>query len=142
MNQHSARNFWREFGINQVMKWLLIMVLLAGLAAGCVTKSKARADARAEAQRAYLAGKNDALKEQLARQQASVTVVGPVQNATVPWVSGLTLAQAIATANYLSPSEPTQITLTRQGEDGVIDPHVLFNGVPIPLEPGDVITLK
>jgi hypothetical protein len=65
-----------------------------------------------------------------------------VQNSTVPWVAGLTLAQAIATANYLGADEPTQIILTRQGEDGVTDPQTLLNGAQIPLEPGDMITLK
>jgi len=124
------------------MKVVIFILILAGLAAGCTTKSAARAEARAAAQRAYLAGQNDALQKQLAEQQSNITVVGPVQNGTVPWVAGLTLAQAIATANYLSPDEPTQIILTRQGEDGAIDPQVLFNGVQIPLEPGDVITLK
>jgi len=117
-------------------------LILAGLTAGCTTKSQARAEAQAAAQRAYLAGQNDALQKQLALQQNFVTVLGPVQNSTVPWVAGLTLAQAIATANYLSADEPTQIILTRQGEDATIDPQVLLNGVPIPLEAGDVITLK
>jgi DMSO/TMAO reductase YedYZ molybdopterin-dependent catalytic subunit len=124
------------------MKVVILILMLAGLVAGCTTKSAARAQAQAAAQRAYLAGQNDTLKQQLARQGTTITVVGPVQNGTVPWVAGLNLAQAIATANYLSASEPTQITLTRQGEDATIDPQVLFNGVPIPLEPGDVITLK
>ena len=124
------------------MNVVILILILAGLAAGCTTKSSARAEAQAAAQRAYLAGQNDALQKQLALQQNLVTVLGPVQNSTVPWVAGLTLAQAIATANYLSPDEPTQIILTRQGEDATIDPSVLLNGVPIPLESGDVITLK
>ncbi len=124
------------------MKPFILILILAGLAAGCTTRSEARAEAQAAAQRAYQAGQSDALKQQLAQQQTIVTVLGPVQNSTVPWVVGLTLAQAIATANYLSPNEPTQITLTRQGEDGNIDPAVLLNGVKIPLEAGDIITLK
>lgn len=124
------------------MKLVVLILVLAGLATGCVTKAKARAEARAEAQKAYLAGQNDALQRQLAQQQSAVTVNGPVQNSVVPWVAGLTLSQAIATANYLSPTEPTQIILTRQGEDAAIDPQSLINGVQIPVEPGDVITLK
>jgi len=124
------------------MNIVILILILAGLTAGCTTKSQARAEAQAAAQRAYLAGQNDALQKQLALQQNFVTVLGPVQNSTVPWVAGMTLAQAIATANYLSADEPTQIILTRQGEDATIDPQVLLNGVPIPLEAGDVITLK
>jgi len=124
------------------MKMFVLMLILAGLVAGCTTQSKARAQARAEGQKAYLQGQSDAQKQLMAQQQNSVTVLGPVQNNTVPWVAGLTLTQAIVTATYLGPNDPTQITLTRQREDAVIDPHVLFNGVQIPLEPGDVITLK
>ena len=124
------------------MNVIILILIVAGLAAGCTTKSSARAEAQAAAQRAYLAGQNDALQKQLALQQNLVTVLGPVQNSTVPWVAGLTLAQAIATANYLSADEPAQITLTRQGEDATVDPQTLLNGVPIPLEAGDVITLK
>ena len=124
------------------MNIVILILILAGLTAGCTTKSQARAEAQAAAQRAYLAGQNDALQKQLALQQNFVTVLGPVQNSTVPWVAGMTLAQAIATANYLSADQPTQIILTRQGEDATIDPQMLLNGVPIPLESGDVITLK
>ena len=69
-------------------------------------------------------------------------MIGPVRNTTVPWVEGLTLAQAIATANYLDSHEPGVIILTRQGESAQLDPKVLLNGVQVPLEPGDVIELR
>jgi hypothetical protein len=142
MTADPPRNFLGGNGFNSEVKIVFLILMLAGLAAGCTTKSAARAEAQAAAQRAYLAGQNDALQKQLAAQQNLVTVLGPVQNSIVPWVAGLTLAQAIATANYLSADEPTQIILTRQGEDATIDPQALLNGVPIPLEAGDVITLK
>ena len=116
---------------------ILTAALAGGLFLGCTSKRAAQERAQA----AYLAGQNAALMRQQ-DQISGVTVLGPVQNSHIPWVVGLTLAQAIATANYLSPDEPTQITLTRQGEDATIDPKVLLNGVPIPLESGDVITLK
>lgn len=124
------------------MQRFICWLLLTTLATGCVSKTKARNEARAEAQRAYLAGQNDALKQQMAQQQAAVTVNGAVQNSRVPWVVGMTVTQAIATANYLGVNAPQQIILTRAGEDGVIDPQTLVNGVQIPVEPGDVITLK
>jgi hypothetical protein len=100
------------------------------------------------AQNAFLAGQNQALREQLAQQPApvsqtpSVSIIGPVQNSTVPWVTGLTLAQAVATANYLDSKEPTQIVITRQGESATLDARVLFNGPDVPLESGDVVELK
>ena len=109
----------------------------AALLAGCTTKS----GAQARAQQAYLAGQNAALRQQQAAQFSGVTIVGPVQNPQVPWVAGLTLAQAIATANYLDSHEPGQIIITRQGESAKLDAKVLLNGAVVPLEPGDVIEI-
>jgi len=110
----------------------------AALLAGCLTKS----GAQTKEQQAYLAGQNAALQQQQASQFSGVTVVGPVQNPRVPWVAGLTLAQAVATANYLDSQAPGQIIITRQGESAKLDPDVLLNGVQVPLEPGDVIELQ
>ncbi|HTA95838.1 MAG TPA: hypothetical protein VK769_06910, partial [Verrucomicrobiae bacterium] len=75
-------------------------------------------------------------------QIPGVTVIGPVQTSQVPWVAGLTLAQAIATANYLDPHEPKQIVITRNGESARVDPNVLLNGTDVPLEAGDVVELR
>jgi protein involved in polysaccharide export with SLBB domain len=111
---------------------------MAALLSGCTTKTVARANA----QQAYLAGQNAALRQQQASQSPGVTVVGPVQNPQVPWVAGLTLAQAIATANYLDSHEPVEIIITRQGESAKLDPKLLLNGAEVPLEPGDVIEIR
>jgi len=110
----------------------------AALFSGCTTKS----GAQAKAQQAYLAGQNAALRQQQAAQFSGVTIVGPVQNPQVPWVAGLTLAQAVATANYLDSQEPKQVIITRQGESATLNADVLVNGVAVPLEPGDVIELR
>src|ERR1035437_4406023 len=107
------------------------------VAGGCTTKSRARM----ESQTAFLAGQNAALRQQAA-QTPGVTMVGPVQNPQVPWVAGLTLAQAVATANYIGAHEPKSIIITRQGESAALDAKVLFNGTDIPLEIGDVIELR
>ena len=122
-------------------KFIFVLALslpVAALISGCSTNSVAQA----KEQQAYLAGQNAALRQQQAAQFSGVTVVGPVQNPQVPWVAGLTLAQAIATANYLDSREPGQIIITRQGESAKLDPNVLLNGVAVPLEPGDVIELR
>ena len=116
------------------MKFFTIILLLALTAAGCTTRSDADAKTRA----AFLAGQNAALQQQI----PSVTIIGPVQNPQVPWVAGLTLAQAIATANYLDSHEPKQIIITRDGETATLDPKVLLNGAVVPLEAGDVIELR
>ncbi len=118
------------------MKLVIIITILAGLTAGCTTQSKARAEAR----NAYLAGQNAALQRTL--QTTGVTVIGPVQNTHVPYVAGLTLAQALATAYYTGPGTPSQIVLTRNGEDATLDPNDLDRAAQFMLAPGDVITLK
>jgi hypothetical protein len=97
--------------------------------------------ARAQAQAAFLAGQNAALRQQHRRSRAS-TIIGPVQNPQVPWVAGLTLAQAIATANYLDSRAPKEIIITRNGESATLDPRVLLNGAVVPLEAGDVVELR
>ncbi|MGO8681278.1 MAG: hypothetical protein ACLPYZ_12025 [Limisphaerales bacterium] len=112
-------------------------LLMATSFCGCVTRSQANAQVQA----AYLAGQQDALAKMAADQRTSVYIVGPVQKSEVPWVEGLTLAQAIATANYTSIHNPKEITITRQGEQASINPKDLLNGHVVPLEPGDTITI-
>jgi hypothetical protein len=119
------------------MMRLVFILMLVMAVAGCVSKSRIRL----ESQNAYLAGQNEALRQ----QQPPVTgvmVLGAVQNSAVPWVEGLTLAQAIATANYVGLHDPKQIILTRQGESAVLDPKVLLNGAVVPLEAGDVVEIR
>jgi hypothetical protein len=113
-------------------------LLIATSFCGCVTRSQARAQAQA----AYLAGQQDAFAKMAADQRTSVFIVGPVQKSEVPWVEGLTLAQAIATANYTSIHNPKEITITRQGEQAGINPKDLLNGHVVPLQPGDTITIR
>ncbi len=116
-----------------------IFLSSAVLFCGCVSKSKAQAQTQA----AYLAGQNAALRQQQQQAQApGVTVIGPVQNPDVPWVEGLTLAQAIATAKYLGQHDPKEIIITRQGENAILAPKMLLIGADVPLEPGDTITIN
>jgi hypothetical protein len=120
------------------MKLCLVILIFAVTAAGCTSRSKARAQTQA----AFLAGQNAALQQQQASQFSGVTIIGPVQNPQVPWVTGLTLAQAIATANYLDSREPKQIIITRAGESATLEPNVLLSGAVVPLEEGDVVELR
>ena len=113
---------------------ILVVVLAVG---GCATKSRPTA-----AQVSFLAGQNMILQRQLDAQFHGVTVIGAVQNQQVPWVAGLTLAQAVATANYIGQDEPKQIVITHQGESATLDANVLFGGTDIPVEPGDTIELR
>ncbi|HEY4415549.1 MAG TPA: hypothetical protein VGO57_07645 [Verrucomicrobiae bacterium] len=115
---------------------LILSLILAG---GCTTKS----EARLQAQNAYLAGQNTVLQQhQVTPASTTVTIIGPVQNPQVPWVAGLTLVQALATANYQDQRDPKQIIITRDGESATLDANVLFNGTVVPLEAGDVVELR
>ncbi len=123
------------------MKILPVLLCLALAATGCASSSQARLRER----NAYLAGQNEILKQQQAQtaaQTPGVTVVGPVQHPQVPWIAGLTLVQAVTTANYIGPDEPKQIIITRHGESATMDAAVLLNGTDVPLEMGDVIELR
>lgn len=122
------------------MRFVLLLMILALAATGCTTRAQARAQAREQAHDAYLAGQNQVLQQAL--QGEGVTVLGPVQNSQVPWVAGLTLTQAIATANYQDPNPPKEIILTRDGESATLDPSILLNGAVVPLEPGDTVELR
>lgn len=124
--------------LNKLMKFSVFIFLFAFVAGGCASKSKIMMR-QAQEQAAFLAGQNAVLRQQ---QTPSVTVIGPVQNQQVPWIAGLTLVQAIATANYLDSREPEQIIITRDGESATIDPNVLLNGANVPLEAGDVVELR
>ena len=115
---------------------LALVISTTALFIGCVSQSKAKANA----QDAFLAGQNAALQQ--APQFPTVTVLGPVQNHSVPWVAGLTLVQAVATANYLDSHEPKHIIITRQGESATLNGDILLNGAVVPLEAGDVVDFR
>ena len=122
----------------QIFSWVLAGSIVAAIfTTGCTTKSAAQLKAR----NAFLAGQNEALRQSAAAQFNGVTVLGAVQRSQVSWVVGLTLAQAVATANYIGRQEPQHIIITRQGESAALDAKVLLDGTVIPLEIGDVIEL-
>jgi hypothetical protein len=116
------------------MKLLLGILVLALAATGCVSKSKADAQARA----AYLAGQKAAY-ESIGTQQTAVVVLGDVQKHQIPWVQGLTLAQALATAVYQGETDPTQILVRRNSVETEVTPKDLLNGKDMALQPGDTV---
>jgi hypothetical protein len=113
-----------------------LTLLISVLFGGCVTEAQAGARERA----AYLAGQKAALASIAGGQ--GVAIIGPVEHPNVPWVEGLTLAQAIATANYTSHRNPKAITITRQGEEISVNPRDLIGGHVVPLQPGDTIRIE
>ena len=118
-----------------------MLVLLAVAFAGCVSKSKANAQAR----KAYIAGQQETMMRmqqmQTQGQGPCVTINGEVRNHVVPWTEGLTLAKALVAADYLGAADPAQIIILHNGVGKRVEPKQLLSGVDIPLQPGDVVHL-
>ena len=117
--------------VNSAQSWLVLTRLCAPLLlvvalGGCVSKSKANAQARA----AYMAGQQQALarmqQTQTLGQGPCVTVNGEVRNRVVPWTQGLTLAKAvIAAATHAVLSGPAADRLNRSAFKEVIVTNTL-----------------
>ena len=118
-----------------------VLWLLAVACGGCVSKSKANAQAHA----AYLAGQQQAIarmqQAQTQGQGPCVTINGEVRNRVVPWTQGLTLAKALVAADYFGPTDPGQIIIVHNGIATRVEPQKLLSGVDIPLQPGDIVQL-
>ncbi|HTL18852.1 MAG TPA: hypothetical protein VL793_16565 [Patescibacteria group bacterium] len=132
MNKHGLKGF-AIIALAFAFGWSAIL-------AGCVSKSKADARARA----AYIAGQQQAamMNQQGRLQGPTVTVIGEVRNALVPWTADLTLAKAVIAADYYGQSDPVEIIIQRNGQEMPYDAKKLLGGADVQLEPNDVIELK
>ena len=120
------------------MRTLTIAPLLLALAlAGCTTKSKANKQSR----EAFAAGQRQGLAQAADTQRVNIRVLGPVRQPEVTWADGLTLAQAIAAADYADARNPRAIVIIRQGRRIPIEPETLLRGEDLPLEPGDTVEI-
>jgi hypothetical protein len=120
------------------MKTLTIASLLLALAlAGCTTRSKANKQSR----EAFAAGQRQGLAQVADAQRVNIRFVGPVRQPEIPWAEGLTLAQAIAVADYVDARNPRAIVIIRQGRRIPIEPETLLRGEDLPLEPGDTVEI-
>jgi len=114
-------------------------VSLAVLLNGCVSKSKAQA----EAQRAYFAGQQAAIQRmQQEARGPNVKFLGQVVKAVIPWSDGLTLARAIVFAGYYAPTTPRAIIIHRKGQMIPIDVNGLVKGEDFAVEAGDIVELQ
>ena len=105
--------------------------------AGCMSRSKAKAQAQA----AFAAGQQQGLAQMRDAQRTNIRVIGNVRNPDVAWTQGLTLAQAIVAAGCYDQSDPREVVVIRRGERITIDPKILLRGDDVPLEPGDAIEI-
>jgi len=127
------------------MKTALIILLFTLALNGCTTKATARREAEKKAfiatQQSAMAGP-ETQQQQQQQQQPAVWFRGDVRNHRVPWTDGLTLAQALLTAQYTWTWDPQSITVTRQGEVYPVNPRHLLRGQEDPLlEPGDIVEI-
>jgi hypothetical protein len=115
-------------------------VLAAIALTGCITKAKADAQARA----AFVAGQQQAMQnmQQFRARGPMVTVAGEVNNSLIPWTAELTLAKAVAAADYRGATDPSEIIIVREGKAIRFDPKKLLEGEDIPLQPNDLIQIK
>jgi hypothetical protein len=113
---------------------ILILALVA--ATGCVTKSKADAEAKA----AYIAGQKAAYQS-MGQTMMDVIVLGDVSKHEIPFVAGLTLSQALTTADYTGAHDPVEIVVRRNSVETRVDPKQLLAGQDMQLQPGDIVNV-
>lgn len=120
------------------MRLVLASLLLMVAASGCVTRS----DVRKEAQRTAFEEKQREEWEKLQKEPA-IWFRGDIRNPRVAWKEGITLAEAIAAAQYTWTWDPQLITVTRDGQVYPINVRRLLRGQENPeLEPGDIVDVK
>lgn len=118
---------------------LFLSLLLCLTVCACTTRKQAKA----EAQKAFMAGHQEAIRKmQQATASNVVTIYGPVRTPEVAWSPGLTLSQAIIAAEYTGPRDPTEILLVRAGVAYRYEPAQLLSGRDIPVMAGDIIQLN
>lgn len=72
----------------------------------------------------------------------SVTIFGPVRLPVLPWRLGLTLGQALVDAGYTGATDPTELTVIRNGRSIRVDPQQLLSGQDVTLLPGDSVRIR
>jgi len=115
---------------------LVFGLWILGFNSGCVTKAKAREQAK----QAFMAGQQSAMMRMSQPQKPVVTFIGQVQTPSIAWTEGLTLARAIVNAGYMG-KDPKQILIVRGGQAVPVDPKQLLNGEDVPLQSGDLIQI-
>ena len=114
------------------------LALAVVLAAGCTSNNRAKLDA----QKAYMAGQQQAWAQYQQMRPNTVRMVGPVRYPAIDWREDLTLVQAIIEAHYELPGEPRIITLVRGQERVRFTAKQLLGGQDIPVVAGDVVELQ
>lgn len=111
------------------------LLLLAVLVGGCVSSSKARRKER----EAFQLGQQQGAVARPA-EQPSIWFRGLIRHPRIPWTEGITLAQAMVTAEFTGAIQPGSVRVIRQGQAYPIDLKLLLRGEVDPLlEAGDIV---
>lgn len=115
-----------------------VLLGLALLATGCATRESTRRDL----QRALTEDRIHAEAEKKLKEPA-VWFRGDIRNPRVSWREGLTLAQALAEAQFTHDWNPRLISVTRDGQVYPVNTRRLLRGQDNPeLLPGDIIEVR
>jgi hypothetical protein len=138
---------WQDFKVLHCAraaneKWIRLGLCLAVMAgAGCVSQKKKQL----EAQRAFVAGQEQAMQAAMRARQAQGPVVfvqGQVRNPEVPWEEGMKLSQAIVTAEYTGFMNPRLVRVLRNGQvAGEYKGIDLLHHEDMELENGDTVLI-
>jgi len=123
----------------QTVRCLLLVsltLLAVAVLAGCTSRSKARAEARA----AFESGQNRAFMEVGARQNG-VSFRGPVVNPVIPWAEGITLGQAMAAAGWRHPSDPQIVIISRGSDTFEMTAQEALAAAEFQLHQGDLVEM-
>ena len=132
------------------MRFLYLISAGALLLAGCASHKTKNNDE--QLRRAYAAGAAAAQMQMQQNQmqqpqiqpsgEPQVRILGAVKNPVLLWSDGLTLARALALAEYQRNTTPSLITIYRNNQPLQIDPQSVLNGADYPLFPGDIVYIQ
>ena len=114
------------------------------LLSGCTTKKASERKQRS----AYAAGRQHAMlaqaekRESADSEEATVTFSGSVDNRSIPWREGLSLANAIVEAGHNSRRNPRKIFIHRRELVFEVPAWRLLQGDDFLIEAGDHIELR
>ena len=127
-----------------ILRYLAFSTLSGLLLSGCATRKAAEQKQRA----AYAAGRQHAMLEQAEKRETAeatepaVTFSGDVDNESILWREGLSLANAIVEAGHNSRRNPRKIFIHRRELVFEVPAWRLLRGDDFLVEPGDHIELR
>ena len=122
----------------------MTMVAVVVLLSGCTTKKASERKQRS----AYAAGRQHAMLAQAEKRESAdseeptVTFSGDVDNRSIPWREGLSLANAIVEAGHNSRRNPRKILIHRRELVFEVPAWRLLQGDDFLIEAGDHIELR